>query len=66
MTIWLLGCQGFLTKCSAVLTNYVASESSGAADLFPNNFGPGLFLLKTNVSVMWEMFAFYVHHKKST
>lgn len=38
MTIWLLGCQSFLTKCSVGLPNYIASESSGAADRFPNNF----------------------------
>lgn len=52
MTIWLLGCQSFLTKCSVGLPNYIASESSGAADLFPNNIGPGLFFLKADVSVM--------------
>lgn len=38
MTIWLLGCQNFLTKYGVRLPNYIASESSGAADLFPNNF----------------------------
>lgn len=43
MTIWLLGCQNFLTKCSVGLPNYIASESSGAVDLFSNNFWPGLF-----------------------
>lgn len=43
MTIWLLGCQSFLTKCSVGLPNYIASESSGAADLVPNNFWSGLF-----------------------
>lgn len=52
MTIWLLGCQSFLTKCSIGLPKYIASESSGAADLFRNNLGPGLFLLKANLSVM--------------
>ena len=61
MTIWLLGCQSFLTKCSIGLPKYIASESNGAADLFHNNLGPGLFLLKANLSVMWEMFAFYVY-----
>lgn len=43
MTIWLLGCQSSLTECSVGLPNYIASESSGAADLFPNNFWLWLF-----------------------
>lgn len=29
MTVWLLGCQNFLTKCSAGLPNYIASVQQG-------------------------------------
>lgn len=29
MTVWLLGCQNFLTKCSAGLPNYTASVQQG-------------------------------------